>query len=77
MMKHMFAMVSEAPMDLTDIINFDPGITTEEFANNLPDELQVSTLDPRRETPSLWFTIRSADRAVQSQKMARDLKLWI
>ena len=29
-------------MDLTDIISFDPGLTTEEFASNLPDELQVS-----------------------------------
>ena len=31
-------------MDLTDLMTFDPGITTEEFANNLPDELQVSVL---------------------------------
>lgn len=31
----------ESTMDLTDIISFDSTLTTEEFVNNLPDELQL------------------------------------
>ena len=34
-------------MDLTDMINFDSNLTTEDLVNHLPDELEVSYCRPK------------------------------
>ena len=46
-LKLSFSSLTEAAMDLTDMINFDSNLTTEDLVNHLPDELEVSYCRPK------------------------------